>query len=170
MYLTRHIEPKLREYATFSKVVLVVGARQVGKSTLLKNLFPGLPMVTFDAYLDPYGVRTDPDMFLNQFDGPVIFDEVQFVPELLSAIKRRVDIKGFAGQYFLTGSQNFSVLKNLAETMAGRVSILTLHPMTLHEKYGYAEQHWLPPLLDNPTLLPSICQTSIPQPSLWSNI
>lgn len=167
MYLKRHIEQKLQEYATFSKVSLVLGARQVGKSTLLKNVFPDLPTFTFDAYVDPYSVRTDPDMFLQQFEGPIILDEVQYVPELLSAIKRRVDTKPQPGQYFLTGSQNFAVLKNLAETMAGRVSILTLHPMTLHERYGYPDRHWLHTLLENPTDLPKICKTTIPNLSLW---
>lgn len=167
MYLKRHIEEKLREYATFSKVVLVLGARQVGKSTLLKNVFPDLPTFTFDAYLDPYGVRIDPDMFLQQFEGPIILDEVQYVPELLSAIKRRVDTKQQAGQYFLTGSQNFAVLKNLSETMAGRVSILILHPMTLHEIYGYSDKHWLLALLKDPSTLPSTCKTIISDLSLW---
>jgi predicted AAA+ superfamily ATPase len=167
MYLKRHIEQKLKEYATFSKVVLVLGARQVGKSTLLKNVFPDLPTFTFDAYLDPYNVRTDPDMFLQQFKGPIILDEVQYVPELLSAIKRRVDTKPQPGQYFLTGSQNFAVLKNLSETMAGRVVLLTLRPMTLHERYGFSEQHWLPTLLENPSALPSLCPTIIPDLSLW---
>lgn len=167
MYLKRHIETKLREYATFSKVVLVLGARQVGKSTLLKNCFSHFPTFTFDAYLDPYNTRTDPDMFLQQFDEPIILDEVQYVPELLSAIKRRVDTKEQTGQYFLTGSQNFSVLKNLSETMAGRVLILTLHPMTLHEIHKYPDQHWLPTLLENPSVLPQVCQKTIPNLSLW---
>jgi predicted AAA+ superfamily ATPase len=167
MYLKRHIEEKLREYTSFSKVVLVLGARQVGKSTLLKNCFSHLPTFTFDAYLDPYDVRTDPDMFLQQFDGPIILDEVQYVPELLSAIKRRVDTKEQTGQYFLTGSQNFSVLKNLSETMAGRVLILALHPMTLHEICKYPDQHWLPSLLENPSMLPQTCKKIIPDLSLW---
>ncbi len=168
MYLKRHIEEKLKEYATFSKVVLILGARQVGKSTLLKNVFPHLPTFTFDAYLDPYAVRTDPDMFLQQFEGPIILDEIQYVPELLSAIKRRVDTKEQAGQYFLTGSQNFSVLKNLSETMAGRVSILTLHPMTLHSINECPDNHWLPTLLEDPSALPQICQTIIPNLSVWN--
>lgn len=168
MYLKRHIEEKLRDYARFSKVVLVIGARQVGKTTLLKNVFPHLPLFTFDAYLDPYAVRTDPDMFLQQFEGPLILDEIQYVPELLSAIKRRVDTKEQPGQYFLTGSQNFAVLKNLSETMAGRVSILTLHPMTLHEIKGYSDNHWLSPLLESPSTLPQVCSTVIPDLSLWN--
>lgn len=170
MYKHRHIEEKLKEYATFSKVVLLLGARQVGKTTLLKNVFPDLPVFTFDAYLDPYGVRTDPDLFLQQFEGPVILDEVQYVPELLSAIKRRVDTKDQTGQYFLTGSQNFSVLKNLSETMAGRVAILTLHPMTIHEIHDRPQQHWLPDLLENPTNLPQTCSGILPDCSLWHDI
>lgn len=170
MYLKRHIEDKLREYGTFSKVVLVLGARQVGKSTLLKNVFPQLPSFTFDAYLDPYGARTDPDLFLQQIEGPVILDEVQYVPELLSAIKRRVDTKPEAGQYYLTGSQNFAVLKNLSETMAGRVSILTLRPMTLHEQHKRPDHHWLPALLEAPSRLPQVCSSVIPDVRLWQTL
>jgi predicted AAA+ superfamily ATPase len=167
MYLKRHIEEKLREYGTFSKVVLLLGARQVGKSTLLKNVYPKLPSFTFDAYLDPFEVRKDPDLFLKQVEGPIILDEVQYVPELLSAIKRYVDTKPQTGQFFLTGSQNFAVLKNLSETMAGRVSILTLHPMTLHERFEYPDQHWLPALLQSPATLPQVCKSVIPDVRLW---
>ena len=115
MYKTRHIEQKLLSLSKVAKVVLILGARQVGKSTLLKHLFPSLPHITFDAYQDIYNVRQDPDLFLKQFTGPVIFDEVQYAPELLSAIKRRVDTINSPGQYFLTGSQGFGILKNLAE-------------------------------------------------------
>ncbi len=170
MYKKRHLEQKLKDYATFSKVILVLGARQVGKTTLLKTVFPDLPLFTFDAYLDSYNVRSDPDMFLNQFNGPILLDEVQYVPELLSAIKRRVDQRDQPGQYFLTGSQNFAVLKNLAETMAGRVSILTLSPLTIHEHHEKSDHHWLPILLENPADLPKRCPHVLTNTSLWRDM
>ncbi len=168
MYRTRHIEQKLIALSKAAKVVLILGARQVGKSTLLKNLFPEMPHITFDAYQDIYNVRADPDLFLKQYNGPVIFDEVQYAPELLSAIKRKVDNIDSPGQYFLAGSQGFGILKNLSETMAGRVAILTLHPMSLHEMHGCGDSHWLSALLEDPANLPNVITNVIPDIMLWN--
>lgn len=168
MHKTRHLEKKLKDISKISKIVLVLGARQVGKTTLLKSVFPTLPHIVFDAYTDSYNVKADPDLFLDQFTGPVIFDEVQYVPELLSAIKRRVDRSDQPGQYFLTGSQNFALLKNLAETMAGRVVILHLSPLTIFEAHDAPDAHWLPTLLEDPGLLPIRFQGVMKMPTLWS--
>lgn len=162
MYKKRHIEAKLRKIAQFAKVILVVGARQVGKSTLLKHLFPEYEHITFDAFQDNYNVKADPDLFLNQFNKPLILDEIQYQPELVSAIKRKVDESDQPGQYFLTGSQNFSALKNMAESLAGRVVIMTLYPMTPFEMFDHCEQHWLPQLLADPLKLPQKCKEVLP--------
>lgn len=99
MYKERHISNKIKQLANHFKVVLVVGARQVGKSTLLSHLFPEYQHITFDAFQDIYNVKSDPDLFLRQFDQPLILDEVQYQPELLSAIKRKVDTSDKPGQY-----------------------------------------------------------------------
>jgi predicted AAA+ superfamily ATPase len=167
MYLARHLEPKLALTRQHAKVILITGARQVGKSTLLRHCLPDLPHITFDPIQDFYNVREDPGLFLSQFQGPLILDEIQFYPELLSALKRRVDQSSAPGQYFLTGSQNLSVLKNVSETMAGRVAILNLLPMTLHEKRAVPEQHWLPVLLEDPSRLPERFKGCIPDIALW---
>ncbi len=135
-YLHRTIEPALQKYAEFFKVVLVTGPRQCGKSTLLAATFPRHRKVVFDPVLDLYGARSDPDLFLDNFPPPLILDEVQYVPELLAAIKRRVDSMEGSGHYLLTGSQNLAVLRSVAESMAGRVGILELGPMTLKEMEG----------------------------------
>ena len=143
----RHLEQKILDLALCNKVLLLLGTRQVGKSTLLKTLFPQLLHITFDPLQDSYGVRTDPDLFLKNFPPPLILDEVQYVPELLSAMKRFVDIEESYGQYFLTGSQNFSMLKSVSESLARRVSILKLLPMTFLELAGSPENkihnHWI---------------------------
>lgn len=170
MYLTRHLEHKFNLTRQHAKVVLIVGARQVGKSTLLRHCLPGIPHITFDPIQDFYNVREDPDLFLKQFQGPLILDEIQFYPELLSALKRRVDESQEVGQYYLTGSQNLSVLKNVAETMAGRVAILNLYPMTLHELNSVVDEHWLPILLEDPDLLPEKFRGCIPKFSVWDSI
>ena len=73
-----------------------------------------------DPLQDLFGVRRDPDLFLNTFAPPLILDEVQYVPESLPALKRRIDQSDSPGQYFLTGSQNPSVLRSVSEGFAGR--------------------------------------------------
>jgi hypothetical protein len=132
-YKRRFIEEAVLEAQKSFKIILLVGPRQCGKSTLLCNLYPHLPIFVFDQYFDQHNVRTDPDNFLRNFPGPLILDEVQYVPELLSALKRKVDANDSYGQYFLTGSQNLSMLKSVAESMAGRVCIIEMTGFTLYE-------------------------------------
>ena len=153
-YKKRLIEKKLLEYKQFFKIVLITGARQVGKTTLLTHCFPKTKIITFDPVQDMYGVRKDPDLFLDNFPPPVILDEIQYVPELFSALKRRVDKSNATGQYFLTGSQNFSLMKNVSESLAGRVGILNLYNMTVNELYGnITEVYWLENYLNDSKFL-----------------
>jgi predicted AAA+ superfamily ATPase len=150
-YQTRHMEPVLRRLAKAFKVVLVTGARQVGKTTLLRHAFPQVRSFTFDPVQDLYHARRDPDLFLDNFAAPLVLDEIQYVPELLAAIKRRVDTRDDRGQYFLTGSQNLSVLRTVSESLAGRVGILHLDGFTPAEAAGKGNQEsWLGRYLDNP--------------------
>jgi len=128
----------------------------VGKSTLLQHLLPELKCIEFDAVQDIHRARTDPDLFLESFPAPFILDEVQHVPALLNAIKRRVDQTDRPGQYFLTGSHNLMLLKTVSESLSskdgdvpeiarmarlfsgltGRVGILRLEGMTPAEMAG----------------------------------
>ncbi len=150
-YLHRHIEQQILESAKYFKAILLMGARQVGKSTLLSHLFPGIKTIVFDPIQDLYKARQDPDLFLDSFPAPLILDEVQYVPELLPALKRRMDQSEAKGQYFLTGSQNFSMLRSVAESMAGRVAIFHLDNFTPQEMLGLgAAPGWVPAYLDNP--------------------
>ena len=123
-YRTRRAESRLAEMAQHFKVLLVTGARQVGKSTLLRHVFPGMREFTFDPDQDLFGARADPDLFLDNFPAPLLLDEIQHAPELLPAIKRRVERNDAPGQYLLSGSQNLMVLRQVSESMAGRVGIL----------------------------------------------
>lgn len=150
-YLPRHIEAQLLESAKHFKAILLLGARQVGKSTLLTHLFPHLKCIVFDPIQDLFNARQDPDFFLNAFPAPLILDEVQYVPELLPALKRKIDLSHAKGQYFLTGSQNFSMLRTVAESMAGRVAIFHLENFTPQEILGKGRQEgWIPKYLQNP--------------------
>lgn len=156
MYKKRFLEDKLLRIAKQFKIVLIVGARQVGKSTLLSNTFPTYQHITFDPLQDLYGARKDPDLFLQSYPGPIILDEIQYVPELLPALKRKVDQSDAMGQYFLTGSQNIMVMKNISESLAGRVAILHLSGIT---PYEVAEKEfnetWLIKYLESPTTIQS---------------
>ena len=152
-YRQRHIESKLLEYRKYFKAVLVTGARQVGKSTLLSHLLPGMKTFVFDPVQDHYGARRDPDLFLENFPPPLVLDEIQYVPELLPALKRKIDSLHLPGQYFLTGSQNLAILRSVAESLAGRVGILHLEGMTAYEMYDRPDVPWLPAFLASPDRL-----------------
>jgi predicted AAA+ superfamily ATPase len=132
-YKNRHIQEKIRLLAQYYKVILVTGARQTGKSTLLKTMFPEMPLFTFDRHLDNHGARANPDYFLKNSPSPIILDEVQYVPELLSTIKRKVDMSDERGQYFLTGSHNLGLIAAATEGMTGRIGIVNLEHMSVFE-------------------------------------
>src|SRR3989344_6839569 len=156
MYFHRHLETRLQEVSKLFKRVLITGARQVGKSTLLANVFPQLKSITFDPIQDLYHIKEDPDRFLDNFPAPLILDEVQYRPELLPALKRKVDQTSQKGQYFLTGSQNLSIIKTVSESLAGRVGILHLDPFSDYELANdpkLLSHHWLDAYLNNPESL-----------------
>ena len=133
-YKHRLIENRLAELFRYYPVVAVLGARQVGKSTLVENLFSGQIRTTvFDPVVDIGNARQDPDFFLQNIKQPAFFDEVQYAPELLNSIKRKVDQEKKNGMYILSGSQNLSVLRDISESLAGRVAILNLWPMSYSE-------------------------------------
>lgn len=111
--------------------VLLTGARQVGKSTLLEELLPeGMNYVTLDDYLLAEDAKRDPMGFLQRYKAPLFIDEVQYAPELLRVIKMKVDAEKRNGQYWLTGSQHFQLMQGVSESLAGRVGILDLHSMS----------------------------------------
>lgn len=135
-YLTRTLEPSLRQAAKDFPAVLVTGPRQSGKTTLLQHVFGGSHRF---VSLDEPDIRTlaaaDPRLFMSQFAPPIIFDEIQYAPEILHYVKRDIDANRHAkGRYVLSGSQNFSLLQNLTETLAGRAAILTLLSMSQKEQ------------------------------------
>lgn len=134
VYFKRLLETKLKTLFSLFPVVCIQGARQVGKSTLVEKTFGGkIPTVTFDPVTDIDDARKDPDFFLQTHPSPVFLDEIQYAPELLSSLKRKVDREKKAGMYIISGSQNLGILKNISESLAGRVIILDLHTMSQRE-------------------------------------
>ena len=107
MYLKRHLEGKLMRLAENFKTVLIVGARQVGKSTLLSHCFPEYKHITFDGLTDDFGAKADPTLFLNNFPPPIILDEIQYCPQLLAPIKRYVDERNEKRPVFIHGVTKF---------------------------------------------------------------
>ncbi len=136
-YRSRSIEPTIKALCSHFPVVAVLGARQVGKSTLVEHLFGSeYEVVVFDPVQDIEQARMEPDLFLANHPGKLFLDEVQYAPELLASIKRRVDRSGTPGQFILSGSQNLAVIKNISESLAGRVAIIKLHGLSFSEIMG----------------------------------
>ena len=109
-YRNRHLESKILKFSKISPALLLTGARQAGKSTLLAHVLdPAIRHIVFDPVVDVGNARQDPEFFLSQNLPPIILDEIQYAPELLPVIKRRIDRDDRPGQYFLTGSQNLAL-------------------------------------------------------------
>jgi predicted AAA+ superfamily ATPase len=132
----RQITPKVIAALRDSPVVLINGARQVGKSTLaqmlLKNGYKAT-YLTLDEATTLSALHADPRAFLEAIDGNLIIDEVQRVPEVFRTIKAMVDEKRTPGRFLLTGSANVLLLPKLSESLAGRMEILTLYPLSQSE-------------------------------------
>lgn len=133
--VNRLIKNDVLNYLKYFPVVFITGARQVGKSTLAMDL--GIEnYITFDDINLYQSAKTDPKGFIDNLKLPVVIDEVQKLPDILPAVKHRVDQNRINGLFVLTGSSNFRGFKNLSETLAGRVGIVELYPFNLYEIYN----------------------------------
>lgn len=133
--LKRTLQKTVEEVSKSFPVVLITGPRQVGKTTLLDMVADKKrKYVTLDDLEQRKLAKTDPAMFLQVNQPPLIIDEIQYAPELFSYIKMYVDTTKEAGAFWLTGSQKFHLMKNITETLAGRVAILDLLGFSYQEK------------------------------------
>ncbi|HLB41535.1 MAG TPA: ATP-binding protein [Gammaproteobacteria bacterium] len=133
-YYHRILEDKLKEYLTYFSVISLTGPRQSGKSTLLLHCLKNYQYVTFDDYKIVNLFHQDPERFMNLYANKVIFDEVQKVPELFNYVKLAVDKdRNNKGKFVLTGSSQFAFIKNLSESLAGRIGLLSLLPFQFSE-------------------------------------
>ena len=148
MYITRTLEKHIDDLSHQFKVLLITGARQVGKSTLLKYCDKKRNYVTLDDYREREMAINEPELFLQRHKAPLIIDEIQYASNLLSYIKIAVDNSGEKGQYWLTGSQQFHMMKNVTESLAGRVAIIDLKGLSLKE-IDCSEQIPFLPTMDN---------------------
>ena len=139
MYIKRSLENRVEYLADHFPVILVTGARQVGKTTMLKKITgdkEDIQYVTLDHPRIRQLAKEDPELFLQQYKAPVIIDEIQYAPELLPFIKIRVDENRQNGMYYLTGSQMFHMMNNVSESLAGRVGILSMYSLSRAEIEG----------------------------------
>ena len=137
MWISRDAEARLRRSAATRPVVVLTGARQTGKTSTLRRLFPDYGFVSLDLPTEAAQAETEPEAFLRRHPAPVLIDEVQYAPGLFRHLKAAVDAhRGRRGQYLLTGSQKFTLMKGVSESLAGRADIVELETLSLAEIRG----------------------------------
>lgn len=137
MFIKRRIEDTIRNVSETFPVLLVTGPRQVGKTTLLEGLIDsGRKKVSLDNISARALAKNDPELFLQKYAPPVMIDEIQYAPELLPYIKIMVDERKKCGDFWLTGSQMFKMMKDVSETLAGRVGIVPMQGLSNSEIRG----------------------------------
>lgn len=133
MLVQREIINAIKKLVDKYPIIALTGPRQSGKTTLLKAMFPDYRYVSLENPDVRYFAETDPKDFLKQYDKQVIFDEVQRVPHLFSYIQSIVDDSKIMGQFIFSGSQNFHLMHNITQSLAGRVAIFRLFPFDIQE-------------------------------------
>lgn len=131
--IARLIQPAVSKALVQFPVVVLTGARQVGKTTLARWLRPDATYVTLDDPARAAAARLTPDAFLSNLSRPIVLDEVQYAPELFRHLKTAVDRDRRPGSFLVTGSQTFSLMAGISESLAGRVALFTLPGLSLKE-------------------------------------
>ncbi len=132
-YIRRSAEDVIKKQEKMFKAILITGSRQVGKTTMLKNVKSDINYITLDDMLLNQSATEDPSLFLKSNKPPIIIDEIQYAPDLLRYIKIAIDDSDKKAMFYLTGSQQFHLMKNVSESLAGRIGILNLLGLSLRE-------------------------------------
>jgi predicted AAA+ superfamily ATPase len=134
MWIERSIESHLRRSAKTRPVIVLTGARQTGKTSTFLRLFPQYSFVSLDLPTEAEQAEKEPRSFLHRFPPPVIIDEVQYAPGLFRHLKAEVDADRMShGQFLLTGSQKFALMKSVSESLAGRADVVELETLSFAE-------------------------------------
>lgn len=187
MYIHREIETTIREMLGQFKVVLVTGARQVGKTTVLENSLKGtFSYVTLENPIEASSAENDSLLFFETKSLPLIIDEVQRVPSLFQTTKFIVDQSSECGQIILTGSQTYRLMKGVSESLAGRIGILEMSGLSVRELISdarLAPKPYVPSAagsIERPSdfnlwgriqrgSMPQLCATDIPWERFWTS-
>lgn len=153
-YIKRLLEDDIIENSKSFPVILICGPRQVGKTTILEKISEGkINYVSLDNPLERKSAKEDPSLFLENHSFPLIIDEIQYATELLPYIKMKVDKlrleslsnnTNCTGLYYLTGSQMFTMMQNVSESLAGRVGIIDMYGLSYSEIIGVNQSYFLP--------------------------
>ena len=144
-YIHRAFTETLKNRVQYSKCTLVIGARQVGKSTLIRHEFADYNRANFDDYLTRLQAKEEPKLFFLNNPSPLFIDEVQKEPAILEEIKRIVDESNDRGMFILSGSQKLTLMKGVSESLAGRVSVCELNGLSLRVIHHVSfNRHFIP--------------------------
>ncbi|MFN4895895.1 MAG: ATP-binding protein [Pseudomonadota bacterium] len=134
MYITRQISDLIDRLSHQFPAIVLTGARQVGKTTLLRDRFPKYGFVSLDLPSLAEQAENEPQVFLEAHSSPLIIDEVQYAPKLFRHLKSKIDQDRHSmGQFILTGSQKFTLMKEVSDSLAGRAAILNLENLSARE-------------------------------------
>lgn len=134
-FIKRHAEKTIERLSSSYPAVLITGARQTGKTTLLKKITDSqnIQYLTFDDPIEEQSAKNDPKSFLEFHPYPFMFDEIQYIPDLFRYLKIQIDQNRQNGMYFLTGSQQFKLMETASESLSGRIGIVQLYPLSARE-------------------------------------
>lgn len=169
MYINRHAEESVRKLSSMFGAVLVTGPRQAGKTTMLKKVAEKANYVTLDDPLLLAAATEQSGTFFKDNPPPVFIDEIQYAPQLFSQIKIIIDRDKKKGQFFMSGSQQFQLMENVSESLAGRLGLLTLLGLSMREKQGVAfSEPFLP--ADEYFAARKKSVNDLPYNEVWENI
>lgn len=166
-YIARAIEDVIERSVSTFKCVLITGARQTGKSTLVKYLYPKIKQISFDDPFAEEQAKNNPEMFMSLNVPPIFLDEIQYVPSLFRYIKQASDNNDSKGLFYLSGSQPFKLMELVSDSLAGRVAIIELPPLSLRE---IMESGFVKPFLPTMEYVRERNQTAVKPDNIWGII
>ena len=166
-YITRAIEDVVAHSASTFKCILITGARQTGKSTLIKHLYPEIKQISFDDPFAEEQAKNNPEMFMSLNTPPIFLDEIQYVPSLFRYIKQSSDNNDSKGLFYLSGSQPFKLMELVSDSLAGRVAIIELPPLSLREMM---ESRFTEPFLPTMDYIKERNTDAVKPDNIWSII
>ena len=137
--ITRELQRNLPELSKGFPVVTITGPRQSGKTTLVKMTYPDYAYIDLENLVTRRMASEDPASLIKDSKGMYILDEIQYAPEILSYLKELVDLNQIDAQFVLTGSNQFSLMRDLTQSLAGRAAVFDLLPFSISEVYDHAQ-------------------------------